>query len=541
MANRAKIQFFPKVGTTDYAMDKVNLIEKYSGWTYNTDDYVTDGYIYTNEESSIDTVNSNYWVKFKPASGYKFVSVHKTNSTGTSNSGEFTIESDGSVVVYPWNSGTATIVNNYLYIELAESTETSFTVTENLTNCTSDAETDYKENTDVTITLTCDTDYIFDVAPTVSMGDSTINFTVSDDKTTATANFIITSNIVVNASAVHKPYTLTTVLENCTCNYADVIPHGTVTIVVTANEGYQLNGVVSVTYNHITHTYDNFTDDNTVFTLTIEVTGEVELEAQAIKKVEQISTFTNLYKVTNDNLNELSKVRFIDVNGSTVDYGSFITNLMKIPFAISDEMIGSQADIQLGNYDSNVSADLLQRYVLSVSIGHITVNEKYNNVYDYKDTTCILHLPYAENMTLQTEYVMNHTLTIEYKIDLYSGNCTVNIISDFTNEIVDSRTFNIGVQIPFMQEQNNSIVNSVKNVIDNGVKTAFIEVTRNIPYNVNSVFGNDTVDFGTLENYAGYIKVSDIILNIGATNDEKDEIENLLKNGVYINEKTVEL
>lgn len=536
--SRAKIIFFPKLGTTDYPMEKIQLIEKYSGWSYNTDDYVADGYIYTDNKTSISDVNSNYWVKFKPVAGYKFQSVHKTNSAGTSNTGEFEIASDGSCIVYPWESGTATLVNNYLYFDVVESAGTSYNVTTTLQNCTSDNLDSYEENSEVTINLTCNDNYIFDVVPLLNMGGEMNVFTVSSDKRTATITFTITSNVEVVATATHTPYNLTTELSNCTCNYSDTVPQGTTTIIITADNGFVLNGVVRLTTQHITHTYNNFTQGDTVCSITLEINDDVEIVASAVKKVEQISTFTNLYKVDNDILSELSKVRFRDMssNGSIVDYGSFITNLIKIPFEIPAEMIGDNGSIQLGNYDSTVKADILNNYVLSVNIGHITVPEKYKNIYDYKDTNCILHLPYSENMVIPIEYVINHTLTIEYKLDLYSGNCTVNVISDFTNEIVDSKTFNIAVQIPFMQEQNNTVVSTVKNIIDNGVKTAFVEVVRNIPYNVNSVFGNETVDFGILENYSGFIKVSEILLNISGTNEEKNEIENLLKNGVYIND-----
>lgn len=537
MASMAKIVFFPEIGTTNYPMEKVLLIEKYSGWNISTDNYISDGYIYTDVKPTIAEINANYWVKFRPIVGYKFQSVHKTNYDGSSNSGEFEISNDGSVIIYPWNNGTATEIRNYLFFDVIENTETTFTVTQTLENCTSNNIGEYIAGNEVKIDLTCNTNYIFDNIPVLRMGSETLNFIVSEDKTTATITFTINDNTSIVASATKPQHKLVTDLQNCTCNYSGTIPHGEVNIIIKANDGYKLNGVVNVK-NVITHGYNNFTDGDTICNIPFDVRfdGAVYIQAQAIKKTEKISTFTNLYRVTNDTLSELAKVRFRDSGSNIVDYGTFINNLIKIPFALPDDMIADIGDIQLGNYDSNVKADVLQTYIYSVNIGKITIPEKYGNIYDYKETNCILHLPCSENMVIPTEYVINHTLTIEYKLDLYSGNCTVNIISDFTNEIVDSKTFNIGIQIPFMQEQNNSVVSTLKNIIDNGVKTAFVEVVRNIPYNVNSVFGNETIDYGTLENYVGFIKVSDILLNITATNDEKNQIEMLLKNGVYINE-----
>ena len=507
--SRAKITFIPKVDATGYAMNLVDLVEKYSGWSYNTDDYAVDGYIMTDNISGVANINSSYWVKFKAKSGYKFSTVHKTNSGGTANNGEFEIASDGSVTVYPWETGTASIINNYLYIEVVEDSSVEYPVTSELTNCSSDHESSYDEGSEVAIVINADANCQFNEVPVLTMNGQTIDFVVSENKTTAALTFVITGDVHIRAVAEHKPYKLTTDLTNCSCNHSESVPHGSVTFIVTADEGCVLNGVVSVKEGVITKTYSDFTQNNTVCTFTIDVDSDVEITASAIIQPEQISTFTNLYKVDNEILNELSKVRFKEVEGQTVDYGSFITALMKIPFALPGTMIGSTDSIQLGNYDSRVDAPIVQKYVLAVDIGRITVPEKYHNIYDYKDTKCILHLPYCDNIEIQTEYIMNRNISIEYRVDLYSGNATVNVVSDFTNEIVASTNFNIAKNIPFIQEQNNTIVSSVKNVLDNGVRTAFIEVVRNIPYNASTVFGNETVDYGILENYTGYIKVLD--------------------------------
>ena len=200
-------------------------------------------------------------------------------------------------------------------------------------------------------------------------------------------------------------------------------------------------------------------------------------------------------------------------------------------------MIADKANIQLGAYDSKVSADTIQDYILYVNMGSIKIPEKYHNAYDYKETVCYLHIPYCDTIQLENFYVINHVIKLEYKIDLYSGECTVNIFSDITDEIIASKSFIIGSQIPFMQIQTGGISNQIKQVLDNGIITPYIEVVRNIPYNINTLFGRETVDYGKLENYRGFIKVSDIMLNISAKNDEKSEIISLLRNGVYINEK----
>lgn len=115
----------------------------------------------------------------------------------------------------------------------------------------------------------------------------------------------------------------------------------------------------------------------------------------------------------------------------------------------------------------------------------------------------------------------------------------MNVTSDFTGSIIYSSTQNIVTQIPFVQKQNNSIVNQLSNVYKYLTATPVIEVVRNIPYDdATSEFGKGSVWSGTLGEIDGYCEVNKIQLNTSATNEEKDNIINLLKEGVFIDNKT---
>lgn len=238
-------------------------------------------------------------------------------------------------------------------------------------------------------------------------------------------------------------------------------------------------------------------------------------------------------------MKQLAVARFVDSEGATVDYGEFITQLYVLPFEISRDIIGERDNIILGNYDSNVESTMLIDSKLYINGGLITVPNKYNNVYDYLNTTCTLRLPFFNPIILDVDTVIDKTISIQYIVDLYSGNCTVNISSSFTDEIIHSETTNIVTQIPFIQKQNNSIVNQLSNANENLIDNAFIEIVRNIPYYANDIFGKATIIFDTVGSVTGYCEISDIQLITTATNEEKEEIETLLKNGVFIKESEV--
>lgn len=419
-----------------------------------------------------------------------------------------------------------------------------YDVTTYLANVSGDGNNPVKveENTNFTLVFHANNGYKIN---TITCNIGTV--VISDDKLTATITGVATENISVTATGkkIHYVY-ITGELNNCTCNYEngeEITDDKIVTI--TANTGCNFKGVY--TYKNLDTAMTNQfskNEEQTILTIDNVATWnsyDIDLNSYygATKESELVSTFVNLYRVTNSEMKQLAVARFVDSEGTTIDYGEFITQLYVLPFEISRDIIGERDNIILGNYDSKVESTMLIDSKLYINGGLITVPNKYNNVYDYLNTTCTLRLPFFNPIILDVDNVIDKTIAIQYIIDLYSGNCTVNISSSFTGEIIHSETTNIVTQIPFIQKQNNSIVNQLSNVNENLIDTAFIEIVRNIPYYANDIFGKATIVFDTVGSVTGYCEISDIQLITTATNEEKEEIETLLKNGVFIKESEV--
>lgn len=429
----------------------------------------------------------------------------------------------------------------YLYVAIDEEFSTKYTITNNNTNCVCNSEikTEYEKNENITLEFTANDGYAFK-GNNISLTTGALNnasVTYSDDRKTVTLTGVIIGNLIVNVTAdTVYTVTITGTLKNCTCNYSngEVITDDKPEIILTANNGYEFDGVFSLKRGAIT---TSFTVSDDKSTLTESVTDGYNYVLNdkyiAVKKVEKIGEFTRLYNPVESELTELAKVRF----QNDVDMGQYITALFKIPFEIPTDLITEEKrNIVLGTLDTNVTANGLTTYNMVVDVGTITIPEKYENVYDYIDTECILNLPYFDKIYLSNEFVIGQTVRIEYIIDLYSGNATCNIYSSFTGGIVESVNGVISCNIPFVQKTNNSVVGLISNINKNIIDTAYIEVIRNKPYNVETVFGAETIDFGVIGDYTGYIEVSDVVLNSSATNEEKNEITDLLKEGVTINE-----
>ena len=372
--------------------------------------------------------------------------------------------------------------------------------------------------------------------------------TIAENKKSATVTYNnVSSDIrIVVGSYKDDSYkvVITGTLVNATCNYANGEPISREkNIIITANSGYEFKNTYH--YEDEGYTYDLVKNlEKTTLTIdTTQITGRSDITLNdnyvATLPVETIGGFCNLYKVTEKELYKLSKVRFQkdSTSDTVVDYGSFITHLYILPLNLPSDIIGDKSNIILGSFDSKVKSTLLNNYTVDYDMGSITVPSKYNNAYDFINTTCTLRVPFFNAVALDPENVVGHTISIKFTLDLYSGNVTMNVMSDFTGGIIYSSTANIVTQIPFIQTQNNSVVNQLSNVFKYVISTPVIEVVRNIPYQAdNSTFGRETVQVAKLNTVHGYCEVNKVNLVTLATNDEKDAIISLLKEGVFINE-----
>lgn len=312
------------------------------------------------------------------------------------------------------------------------------------------------------------------------------------------------------------------------------VPDGTYDAEIILDEGYTFkNG----------YTVDGIGQSepitNTTFTLYVQIYGVEEIHVITEYHVVEpptpnVSGFNHLYLVDKETLKSLAGERFATGSNSTVDLGTFIINVLELPFKLDDSLKGVESNIVLGHTLAKTKAVELINDELVIDFEPIHVANKYNNSYDYMNTEIRLHVPFSNTIDLDVNYVVGYDIHVKYIVDLYSGEGTINISSSKINKVIHSETVKIGRSIPFIRH-NNDVVNSIslKSGVNNELLSPYIEVIRNIPYH-DDVFTNEVITYGQLNNVKGYVTVNNIILNSGATQQEKNEIVNLLRNGVYI-------
>ena len=472
-----------------------------------------------------------------------FAKTSKIGGTTTELTG-VTISADKrTVYISPSIQTSSTDIYLMLFVNGNFGNQYNYTL--NLTNCTSNLTGGKIGEGNQTITLTrTGTDNLFYQTPYLVMGGITHNFIINEDLKSATITLPIDNNIEIYGISEIK--TLITyngaTFNNCTCNYSDgefYSPDKPITI--TANSGYQFVGEFTFNYAYLGYR-GNFINDGERLhcdkdlstAISIWLDEDYTATLKPVEPVEPVSAFTNIYLTNKDELTLLSKERYQPFDNSKIDFGDYITNLYNTPFKVPLNIVGGSSDIVLGSFKTSVSSTLLTSSKFIIDMGTIKVTEKYNNVYDYSNVMYILHLPYFDKIYLDSEYVVNQTIKIEYVFDIYTGSATVNIYSSFIDSIIESRTNIIVSQIPFLQKQTHSVIGTITTVNKNNIDSPFIEVVRNIPYNVDTIFGGETIEYGVIGDYTGFTRCENILLNSSATNIEKDEIIKLLNDGVIL-------
>lgn len=441
-----------------------------------------------------------------------------------------------------------------------------------LVNCTVNIASGSEVSVTQTYIFTADSGFAFADGVAVEFalpwGDESVYGELSKNNTVLTVEIISgndyhglsTGAYVVMEVPTTKPYKLTIVegaLVNCTADVDDVSTYDETDIIVTftADDGYVFEGRLEYRNEYGVTTYLRIdssnlnaegnvlvaelpVDENTVIISLIAVVDTSNTDDEDLSDVRM---FTEIFIMTDLKLREFSDERYTHMPDTRIeDLGNYISTLYEIPFnidgiTVKKDGVVAEKPIRFGFKQSTLESSYLGRSSLKVNLGDIVVSEKYNNAYDYTNVECILNVPFVKPIILESVKVINQTIRVEYIIDLYTRNTSINVYSSFNDNIIYTELFEVGNTIPYLQ-RSLDIVNTDVNVqIENYIDNSFIEVIRNVPYGDRGLFGKDVVEFGLLNSYVGYVEISKVDLEVSCNDSERSEIENLLSQGVFIN------
>lgn len=248
----------------------------------------------------------------------------------------------------------------------------------------------------------------------------------------------------------------------------------------------------------------------------------------------------SVYRIADSDLETFTHSRFqaVTLMGDLLDYGQFILGFIKLPFEIDPSLILGREQVRLGPVNTGVGGDVIGVDRLVIPLGSVVVPAPSLTSLDYQSTLCKLHLPYANPVPIDIQYVIGETITVELSINLYDGEAQYTLKSSKFDEVFDTVTCNLDIAIPFANVvggiPNKNNPSNVSVGVDNGIRTAFIEVERK-PREMPDGFFTAAVNVeGTLQGKTGYFEVSHCELNVLATQEEKERILSALREGVIL-------
>lgn len=341
------------------------------------------------------------------------------------------------------NATTAYIVCNAVAIPLQENNVTVQTQV----NCTVSAPDTYTENDTFSATATPNDGYQFDTAPTVSFGETVLNFTVDNETGVATFNQVLQNvpedaTILINATATlipPKTYPIVVSTVNCTVSgvpAGNVYTEGeTLNLVLTANEGYYFDVPPQIKFyapgsveGHRDFTIDPANDTRATFNGVLpELMDGRNVTIYAVAAAKTVYTdkygSINVYNVTIDELTQFAEERFFTVEGESgtqqeVDLGNYVSKLFRLYCDIGET---TDSTLKVGNFNlSNINVKVPVNDTFTVDCGTLTVNGKNGTSNDFNGELQIM-LPFIGFQTINIDKALNNPLHLYYKINLVTG------------------------------------------------------------------------------------------------------------------------
>lgn len=246
---------------------------------------------------------------------------------------------------------------------------------------------------------------------------------------------------------------------------------------------------------------------------------------------------------------------------------------------------GADRDIQVGYINSGVTSKIVTEQYTQIDCGTVTINEYFGDARDYSPFTQIYcYLPFIGIVELNADDVVNSTLGIKYKIDVLTGCCLAQLtVKKYAlDAVLYTYTGNCAVQMPITSGNYLSTVSSLLGAVVSGAAAvatggalapvaigaaanalgggarASVAMSGSLgsnagamgirkPYLIikrvesadangyNEFYGYPTNKRVNLSQLTGYVRVKEINLSgTNATEDEQNEIVNLLKEGVIL-------
>lgn len=151
----------------------------------------------------------------------------------------------------------------------------------------------------------------------------------------------------------------------------------------------------------------------------------------------------------------------LDTFGAWLWSSNFVDQLLKV---FSDPMqaiiglhkvfvsppVSGSGPIKVGYLVSDASANYVSGQYVDVDCGSVSLDEYFNNVFDYESTEVSIYLPFSGIHKLNTSDVMRGDINVIYHVDVLTGACLIDIsvTRDAAGGVLYTFSGNCAVQYP---------------------------------------------------------------------------------------------
>lgn len=295
--------------------------------------------------------------------------------------------------------------------------------------------------------------------------------------------------------------------------------------------------------------------------------------------VPPVGKASSLWSIYNPTLEQVNQF------GSWLWSSDFVEQLKKLFIDPMQAIIGlhkvyspvqtsGQGTIKCGYLDSGVPSKLVSEQYVTVDCGSVDMQEYFGNVFDYPPYTEVsIYLPFIGIRQLDPSDVMRSTISVKYHVDVLTGACLaeVNVQRDAAGGTLYTFSGDAAVRYPVSSGSYMGIVSGLigvaTSIVSDNLLPALGGATRShtnvdrsgsftgnsgamgskVPYliisrpqtamaqNFETLSGYPSNTFTPLSACKGFTQVKYChVENLNATDAEKQEIEQLLKEGVIL-------
>ena len=271
--------------------------------------------------------------------------------------------------------------------------------------------------------------------------------------------------------------------------------------------------------------------DDVLDVFRLSIGGDIA-DTTPLKPETTIAKTQRVYMVDDKGLSELTKQAENYYKGGTntnYDFTEFINQLYYLPFTVDENLSDPTNKIDTGLWSLNAPAREMKDNVLNIDLGIINVIPENNNGFDYNIESIKLYLPLILPIQIDFQDCYKKPISINYKINLLTGNATINISSN--DKIISTFNQNVQTNLQMFSIYNNKDFGSLNNSINNELLTPYIKVNYYKP--VENLVSYETIEHNQLSIYTNFVKTRNASVSCG-TQQEQQEIETLLNGGIYI-------